>query len=66
MDCPRRERLIWEWDEAVVKFADCVGRLTAITGDNGFAEGYQVTELARLHAENARMVVELHRAEDGC
>lgn len=66
MDCPRRERLLREWNEAVASLSECVASLAAITGDKGFAEQYQATELARLHAEKTRTMIELHRDDHRC
>ena len=34
--------------------------------DKAFAEQHQLTELARLHADNARSMLEIHRMEHGC
>jgi hypothetical protein len=47
-------------------FANCVGGLAARNNGYGFAAHYEKTELARLHADNARTMLELHRAEHGC
>ena len=65
--CSDRERLIVEYNEAVQKLSESVNRLKACNGDgHGFAEAHRATEKARLHAENTRMMLELHRAEHGC
>jgi hypothetical protein len=64
-DCIQRDRLISDWHEAVQGFSDSLGRLRKVA-ESGFAEQYKATELARLHCENARMIVELHRTEHGC
>jgi len=40
--------------------------LKAAVGNGNFADEQQVTELARLHTENARTMLNLHREEHGC
>ena len=65
--CEHRNRLLGEWQESLANFSDAVKRLRECSGDGSkFAEQYRSTEQARLHAENARMMVEHHRAEHGC
>jgi hypothetical protein len=65
--CPDRERLIIQYNDAVIMFSASVGRLKGCNGDGkGFAEAQRATELARLHAENARLMLEMHRAEHNC
>ena len=65
-DCERRNQLVKEWHEAVAKFSDSVSQLRASIGDGTFAEQYRATELARLHADNAHAILELHRSEHEC
>jgi len=65
-DCERRNQLVKEWYEAVAAFSHSVRQLRTCIGDVSFAEHRQETELARLHADNARMILELHRDEHGC
>jgi hypothetical protein len=65
-DCPERNHLIKEWHEAVATFSNSVSQLKASIGNDHFEDQHQVTELARLHAENVRTMLELHRAEHGC
>jgi hypothetical protein len=65
--CEERERLIIQWHDAILAFGNCVGGLAARNNSgNGFAAHYEKTERARLHAENARTILELHRSEHGC
>jgi hypothetical protein len=47
-DCERRNHLVREWHEAVVKFSHSVSQLKACIGDGEFAKQRQETELARL------------------
>jgi hypothetical protein len=65
-DCERRNHLVREWHEAVVKFSHSVSQLKACIGDANFAKQRQETEITRLHAENAHTVLELHGSEHGC
>jgi hypothetical protein len=51
--CPQRERLIVEWNEAVLKFSKSIRRLKAAIEDGDFADQHRAIELARQHAENA-------------
>jgi hypothetical protein len=65
--CVHRHQLIKLWDEAILGFSQAVSLLKAChNNDRAFAEQYQLTELARQHADNARIMVELHRTEHGC
>jgi hypothetical protein len=64
--CERRNQLVSEWHEAVMKFSDSVSQLKACVGDGEFAKQRQETELARLHADNARMILELHLSNHDC
>jgi hypothetical protein len=65
--CPDRERLTTQYHDAVVIFSASVTHLKGCNGDgNGFAEAQRETDVARLHAENARVMLEMHRAEHGC
>jgi hypothetical protein len=65
--CEHRERLAIQYNDAVVKFAASVNRLKECNGNgNGFAEVQRATELARLQAENARLMLEMHCAEHNC
>jgi hypothetical protein len=65
-DCVHRNQLVKEWNEAVLSFSKAVSLLKA-SNANGveFAKQYHITEEARLHAENARLTLELHRTEHG-
>jgi hypothetical protein len=66
-ECVHRNQLVKLWDEAVLGFSQAVSRLKAChKNDRSFAEQYKLTELARQRADNARTLVELHRAEHGC
>jgi hypothetical protein len=66
-DCAERERLIKQWHDAILTFAHCVSQLGARKGNGGrSSKRYQQTEQARLHAENARTMLELHRTEHDC
>jgi hypothetical protein len=66
-DCVHRNQLLKLWNEAVLGFSQAVSRLKAChKNDRAFAEQYQLTKLARQHADNARIMVELHRTEHGC
>jgi hypothetical protein len=65
--CEHRERLTIQYNDAVVTFAAAVNHLKECNGSgNGFAEAQRAAELARLHAENARLMLEMHRAEHNC
>lgn len=66
-DCTHRNQLVKEWNESVLAFSKAVSLLKACNGDGkNFANQYHVTEEARLHAENAHLMLELHRTEHGC
>ena len=64
--CQHRDRLIGEWHEAVSEFSKSIKRLKEAIGNESYAGEHQATELARLHAENARTMLELHCSEHGC
>jgi hypothetical protein len=65
--CKQRNQLLKEWNQAVLNFSKSVSRLNACHGDGRkFRDQHRATELARLDAENARMILELHRTEHGC
>ncbi len=65
--CPARERLIVQYHDAVVMFSASISRLKACNGDGkGFAQAHRETKLARLHTENARLMLEMHRSEHDC
>jgi hypothetical protein len=65
--CPDRERLTIQYHDSVVVFSASVSRLKECNGNgNGFADVHRATEQARLHAENARTMLNAHRAEHGC
>jgi len=63
-DCPQRERLIFEWYEAVMNLASYINHLRM--GGGNFAYEYQTTELARQAAEKAATLLTAHRTEHGC
>jgi hypothetical protein len=65
--CADRERLMTEYNEAVILFSASVKLLKESNGNGHqkYAEQYQVTEQARLHVDNVRKMLELHRAEHG-
>ena len=66
-DCVQRDQLIGEWHEAILKLANQLSQLSKCSGDAAkFAKQHNATEHARLHAENARMMLELHRKDHGC
>lgn len=66
--CFDRERLMTEYNNAVMLFSASVQLLKECNGNghHKFAEQYQITEQARLHVENFRKMLELHRAEHDC
>jgi hypothetical protein len=65
-DCAHRNQLVTDWNEAVLNFSKAVSLLKASNSDRGdFAKHYHATEEARLHAENASAVLELHRTDHG-
>jgi hypothetical protein len=68
LTCPHREKLIDEYHHAVDTFSKSIKLLRKCNGDGyqKFADQHRVTEQARLHAENARMMLDLHRVEHGC
>jgi hypothetical protein len=59
-DCIKRDRLIHDWHEAVLKFSDSLSRLRKCAASR-FADQHKATEIARLHCENARMMLDVHR-----
>jgi len=66
-DCAQRNHLVKLWNELVLAFSQAVGQLKACRkSDKAFAEQHQLTEMARLHADNARSMLEIHRTEHGC
>ena len=65
--CPYRERLMNQYHDAVLIFSSSIRTLKGCNRDgHGFAEAHQATGEARLHAENARTMLNLHREEHGC
>ncbi len=64
-NCPDREDLIVQWHGALLMFAHSVSQLS-VHKENGNFNWQPETEQARLHAENARTMVELHCTEHGC
>ncbi len=64
--CPHADQLIGEWHEAVSEFSKSIRRLKKAIGNESCADEQQATEQARLHAENARTMLELRRSEHGC
>ena len=66
LTCPHRQQLTEEWNQAVSEFSKSIRRLKDAIGNEGYANEYRATEQARLHAENARTMLNLHRSEHGC
>jgi hypothetical protein len=65
--CQHRENLIVEYHESVEKFSHAVKRLRKCDRNRPrFEQEQRATELARQHAENARTMLQFHRAEHGC
>lgn len=64
--CPHRDDLMREWNKAVSEFSKSISRLKAAIANEHFADEQHATEQARLHTENARTMLNLHRAEHGC
>jgi len=65
--CPDRERLAIQYSDAVVIFSASKSRLKGCNGNgNGFADEQRIAELAQQHAENTRIMLELHRAAHDC
>lgn len=66
--CIDRELLIVEYHHAVEAFSESVKLLRDCHGDGfkRFAAQHRATELARLHVDNVRQILEVHRAEHGC
>jgi hypothetical protein len=66
--CHDRERLTVQYHDAVEMFSASVKLLRECNGytPRTFADQHRATELARLHSENARVTLELHRHEHGC
>ena len=65
--CDDRKRLLAEYQDALRKFSAAVGRLQECDRDaRRFADEHLATEMARLHAENTRTMLNLHRDEHGC
>ena len=65
-DCTQCNHLVKLWNEAVLAFSQAAEKLSACKGNDQFKRQHHLTEMARLHADNARIMVELHRAEHGC
>jgi hypothetical protein len=67
-DCTQRDQLVREWNETVLKLSKAVSRLKACNGDNRnrFAKQFEETELTRQDAENARIILGIHRSDHGC
>jgi hypothetical protein len=66
-DCAQRNHLVKLWNEAVLGFSKAVAQLKACQkSGTAFAEQHHLTEIARLHAENARSMLDIHRTEHGC
>ena len=65
--CEYKNKLLTEWQQAIKAFSGAVRRLQHCNGDATiFAVEQRAAELARLHAENARVMVEHHRSEHNC
>jgi hypothetical protein len=67
-DCTDRKQLLVQYQDAVVIFSASVSVLEELSGNghHNFADQYQATEQARLHVENARLMLVLHRDEHCC
>ena len=66
LTCPRRDQLTDDWNQAVSEFSKSIRRLKAAIGNESYADEHRATEQARLHAENARTMLNLHGEEHGC
>jgi hypothetical protein len=66
--CPQRNELLAEWHEATARFSDAVTEMhkAAGQGQESFIRLMHIAEEARLKAENARLLLEMHRSEHGC
>lgn len=65
--CEDRKRLIAEFQDALERFSAAVKHGRQCERDeHRFPDAYQATELARLHCEDARKMLERHRTEHGC
>jgi hypothetical protein len=64
IDCDERQQLVEKWNGAVKVYAHFLDVLAS--GDGDFNQRYRDTELARLDAENARLMLEQHRKNHGC
>jgi len=67
-NCTTRNELLRQWSDATQRFSDSIGYMRANVGDmNGqFNKHMRLAEAARLKAENARLMLEIHRSEHGC
>jgi hypothetical protein len=66
--CPDRKRITIRYRAAALIFSDSIGQLQECN-ENGlhkFEEQHRATELARLHTENARRLLELHLIKHDC
>jgi hypothetical protein len=68
MACAARNELMRNWAETTRDFASAVdGMRSRLNGDGGeFRKMMNLAEEARLKTENARLQLEIHRAEHGC
>ena len=64
MACKERDALFEVWREALDSLGDSVRQLASSDGD--LEALHRRSEDARLHAENVRMLLKLHRSEHGC
>ena len=64
MECKHRDALFDAWREAIDSLENSVSRLASSDGDLDAL--HRQSEDARLHAENVRMLLKLHRSEHGC
>jgi hypothetical protein len=65
--CEHKYKLMDEWQKALETFSTAVKRLRETDGDAPkFAVEHRATELARLHSENVRLMLEHHRTEHDC
>ena len=64
MECKERDALFEAWREAIDSLENSVGQLASSDGD--YEPRHRQSEDARLHAENVRMLLKLHRSEHGC
>ena len=67
--CAEKDRLIQEWRQATKGLSTCIEKMIEARNardEEAYNLASQDCEIAKLAVENARTMLEIHRAEHGC